>query len=82
VAITRDNVTVNVDSVLYWHVVDPYISAYQVDNICTAVIERTMTTLRQVIGSHDLQDAITNRESIGNEIEVIAVVIGRLISLL
>ena len=59
-----------IDSVLYHHVVDPYTTAFKVGNTTMAIVERTMTTLRQVIGTHDLQEAITNRESISEEIEV------------
>ncbi len=69
--VTRDNVTVDVESVLYWHVIDPFTATFQVDRLNVAIMERTMTTLRQVIGSHELQDTIINRESIGQEMECI-----------
>ena len=69
--ITKDNVTVSIDSVLYWHIIDPFTSVYQVTDVRTALIERTMTTLRQVFGTHDLQDAITHREGIAAEMEQI-----------
>lgn len=69
--ITKDNVSVNIDSVLYWYIFDPYVATFQVNNVETAIVERTQTTLRQVIGAHDLQYAITNRDEISQEIESI-----------
>lgn len=67
--ITKDNVTVLIDSVLYWHVINPFTSVFEVANVKSALIERTQTTLRQIIGSHDLQDSIVNRETIAHEIQ-------------
>eukprot|EP00158_Paraphelidium_tribonemae_P006648 Partr_v1_DN27917_c3_g1_i2_m11528 putative Stomatin len=67
--ITKDNVSVNIDSVLYWHVLNPYTSIYEVSDVVMAITERTMTTMRQVIGAHDLQESITHREGIAAEIE-------------
>lgn len=58
-----------IDSVLYWHVVNPNVSYFRVDNVKRALIERTMTTLRHVIGAHDLQDSIMNREAVASEIQ-------------
>lgn len=69
VAITKDNVSCNIDSVLYWHIVKPYTSVYEVQNVNAALIERTMTTLRSVLGAHELQDAITNRDTLAKEIQ-------------
>ncbi|KAI8923305.1 hypothetical protein BC831DRAFT_403903, partial [Entophlyctis helioformis] len=61
---TKDNVSIYIDSVLYWHVVDPYAASYLVQDVRRALIERTMTTLRQTIGTRTLQDSIENRETI------------------
>ena len=69
--ITKDNVLVNIDSVLYWHIISPFTAVYEVSNVSTALTERTMTTLRQIVGSRDLQDLIVNREGIAAEIEQI-----------
>ncbi|KAI3645019.1 hypothetical protein MP228_011183 [Amoeboaphelidium protococcarum] len=66
--ITRDNVSVTVDSVLFYSIQNPYKSVFEVANVRTALIERTLTTLRAVIGLHDLQEAITNRETVAREI--------------
>ncbi|KAJ3210462.1 hypothetical protein HDU67_005271 [Dinochytrium kinnereticum] len=70
---SRDNVLISIDSVLFWEVVEPYTATFLVADVRKAIIERTQTTLRHVIGTRTLQDCIENRESIAHEIqEVIA----------
>jgi regulator of protease activity HflC (stomatin/prohibitin superfamily) len=64
IVVTRDNVSVDIDSVIYWHIVDPFVATFQVNNITQALIERTQTTLKDTVGAHDLQDMVTNRERI------------------
>ncbi|KAJ1928234.1 hypothetical protein FBU59_007147, partial [Linderina macrospora] len=66
--VTKDNVTVGVEAVLYWHVTDPYLATYGVTNVQQALTERTQTTLRAVLGGKELQDTIENRDSIASEI--------------
>ncbi|KAI8319759.1 hypothetical protein GQ54DRAFT_292382 [Martensiomyces pterosporus] len=66
--VTKDNVTVGIESVLYWHVTDPYLATYGVANVSQALIERTQTTLRAVLGGRDLQDMIENRDTIASAI--------------
>lgn len=69
IVMTKDNVTLYIDSVLYWHVIDPFVAAYHVDDVSVALLERTMTTLRDTIGAHTLQNAIENREALAAEIK-------------
>ncbi len=71
VVMTRDNVSVIIDSVVYWHVIDPFISEFHVGNVTTALAERTMTTLRDTVGAHVLQNVIENREALAAEIRKI-----------
>ncbi|ORX74368.1 hypothetical protein DL89DRAFT_264263 [Linderina pennispora] len=66
--VTKDNVTVGVEAVLYWHVTDPYLATYGVTNVQQALTERTQTTLRAVLGGRDLQDIIENRDTIASAI--------------
>ena len=66
---TKDNVGVHIDSVLYYHVIDPYVTTFLVENVHKALIERTQTTLRQIMGMRSLQDSIENRETIQHEIQ-------------
>ncbi|KAJ3081396.1 hypothetical protein HK102_002365 [Quaeritorhiza haematococci] len=66
---TKDNVGINIDSVLYWHITDPYVSTYLVQNVRKALIERTQTTLRHILGTRTLQDCIENRDTLAHEIQ-------------
>jgi len=68
---TKDNVSVDVDSVICWHVVSPYRAAFGIADVRTALVERAQTTLRQVVGSRLLQTIITDREGIAAEIQEI-----------
>ncbi|KAI8075175.1 hypothetical protein BC940DRAFT_287641 [Gongronella butleri] len=69
VIMTKDNVNVHIDSVLYWSIVDPYQSEFGVSSVRHALIERTQTTLRHILGSKVLQDCVENREAIAMEIQ-------------
>jgi len=71
VALTRDNVSVQIDSVIYWHVKNPYKAAFGIQDVRTALIERAQSTLRQVVGARTLQNLITERDEIAREIEEI-----------
>ncbi|KAI9144495.1 hypothetical protein BKA69DRAFT_797540 [Paraphysoderma sedebokerense] len=66
---TKDNVGINIDSVIYWHVVDPYATVFLVSNVQSALVERTQTTLRHIFGTRSLQECIENRETIAVEIQ-------------
>lgn len=70
-ALTKDNVNVQVDSVIYWHVTAPYKAAFGIADVRAALVERAQTTLRSVIGSRTLQNVVVERESIALEIEEI-----------
>ncbi|ORX98160.1 hypothetical protein K493DRAFT_214711 [Basidiobolus meristosporus CBS 931.73] len=67
---TKDNVSITLDSVIYYHIVDPYQATYGVSNLRQALVERTQTTLRGVLGTRVLQDCIENRETIANDIRI------------
>jgi regulator of protease activity HflC (stomatin/prohibitin superfamily) len=66
---TKDNVTVIIDSVLYWHAIDPRSVTFTVSNIRKALVERTMTTLRQITGARTVQECVEHRESMAQEVE-------------
>lgn len=76
VCMTKDNVTLNLTSVIYYHIVSPHKAAFGISNVRQALIERTQTTLRHVVGARVLQDVIERREelaqSIGEIIEDVA----------
>ncbi|KAL2157770.1 hypothetical protein VTH06DRAFT_5038 [Thermothelomyces fergusii] len=68
---TKDNVTLTLTSVIYYHVVSPHKAAFGISNIRQALIERTQTTLRQVVGARILQEIIERREEVASSISEI-----------
>ena len=68
---TKDNVTLHLTSVIYYHITSPHKAAFGISNIRQALVERTQTTLRHVIGARVLQDVIERREEISQSIEEI-----------
>jgi len=74
---TKDNVTLNLTSVIYYHITSPHKAAFGISNVRQALVERTQTTLRHVIGARVLQDVIERREEIAQSIgEIIEDVAG------
>jgi regulator of protease activity HflC (stomatin/prohibitin superfamily) len=69
--ITRDNVPARVDAVLYFRVLDPNKSVLEVEDYILATSQIGQTTLRSVLGNKDLDDLLTNRETINEELQVI-----------
>src|SRR5258705_6993871 len=66
--ITSDNLVVSIDTVLYFRVVDPVRATYEIANFLQAIEQLTVTTLRNVIGSLDLERALTSREDINRHL--------------
>ena len=71
IVMTKDNVSLQIDSVLYWHIVDPFVARCHVGSVEKALMERTMTTLKDTVGAHDLQNVVGNREALAREIQAI-----------
>jgi regulator of protease activity HflC (stomatin/prohibitin superfamily) len=69
--ITRDNVPARVDAVIYFRVVDPNRSVVEVENYVLATSQISQTTLRSVLGQKDLDDLLTDREAINEELQAI-----------
>jgi regulator of protease activity HflC (stomatin/prohibitin superfamily) len=69
--ITRDNVPARVTAVIYFRVVDPNRSVIEVENHILATSQISQTTLRSVLGQRDLDDLLTNRETINEELQKI-----------
>ena len=65
--ITKDNVTMNVDSVVYFQVIDPKALTYGVERPIAAIENLCATTLRNIIGSMTLDETLTSREKINEE---------------
>ena len=68
VCMTKDNVTLHLTSVIYYHITSPHKAAFGISNIRQALVERTQTTLRHVVGARVLQDVIERREEIAQSI--------------
>ncbi|MGH3996982.1 MAG: SPFH domain-containing protein [Pseudonocardiaceae bacterium] len=66
--ITEDNLVVEIDTVLYFQVTDPRSAAYEIANYLQAVEQLTVTTLRNVVGSMDLEMTLTSRDSINGQL--------------
>jgi regulator of protease activity HflC (stomatin/prohibitin superfamily) len=67
--ISRDNVSVKVNAVLYFRVVDPERAIIQVANFMEATSQLAQTTLRSVLGKHDLDDMLAERERLNIDIQ-------------
>ncbi|WP_084612400.1 slipin family protein [Thermocrispum municipale] len=68
--ITRDNVTVRVDAVVYFKVIDPVQAVVGVENYRFAVSQVAQTSLRRIIGESDLDDLLSNRERLNQGLEL------------
>ncbi|WP_203336879.1 SPFH domain-containing protein [Nocardioides limicola] len=66
--ITEDNLVVNIDTVLYYQITDPRAAAYEVADYLHAIDQLTVTTLRNQIGSMDLESTLTSRETINTRL--------------
>jgi regulator of protease activity HflC (stomatin/prohibitin superfamily) len=69
--ITEDNVTVNIDTVLYFTITDPKSASYEVANPLQAIEQLTVTTLRNVIGGLTLEDSLTSRDQINSQLRTV-----------
>ena len=65
--ITKDNVTMRIDTVVYYQITDPKLYAYGVDNPIMAIENLTATTLRNIIGDMELDSTLTSRETINTK---------------
>ena len=69
--ISQDNVTVKVNAVLYFRVVDPEKAIIQVENFTQATSQLAQTTLRSVLGKHDLDEMLSERDKLNDDIQEI-----------
>ncbi len=66
--ITRDNVSIQINALLYFQVTNPQDAAYKVESLPTAIEKLTQTTLRNLIGELDLDQTLTSRETINSKL--------------
>lgn len=69
--ITRDNVSVRVNAVVYFRVVDPEKAIIQIEDYYEATSQLAQTTLRSVLGKHELDDLLAEREKLNKDLQVI-----------
>lgn len=69
--ITRDNVSISINAVLYFQIVNPEKAVYGVENLYEAIEKLTQTTLRQLIGKMELQETLVSRDTINSELREI-----------
>lgn len=69
--ITRDNVTTEINALLYFQIVDPKKSVYEIDNLPNAIEKLTQTSLRNVIGELELDETLTSRDTINAKLQSI-----------
>ena len=69
--ISRDNVSVRVNAVIYFRVIDPEKSTIQVENFMAATSQLAQTTLRSVLGKHDLDEMLAERDKLNSDIQAI-----------
>jgi regulator of protease activity HflC (stomatin/prohibitin superfamily) len=69
--ITRDNVTIMVDSIIYWQITDPTKAMYEINDLIGGLIQITITAMRNVIGELDLDHALTSRDTINSKLRVV-----------
>lgn len=69
--ITRDNVTISIDALLYFQITDPKKAVYEIVNLPEAIEKLTQTTLRNVIGELDLDGTLVSRDTINNKLRII-----------
>ena len=69
--ITRDNVSVKVNAVIYFRVVEPQLAIIQVANFNEATSQLSQTTLRAILGKHELDQLLAEREKLNNDIQAV-----------
>jgi len=69
--ISRDNVSVKVNAVIYFRIVDPEKAIIQVANVFEAISQLSQTTLRSVLGQHELDDMLSERDKLNADIQLI-----------
>ena len=69
--ITKDNVMTEINALLYFQIVDPVKSVYEIKNLPLAIEKLTQTTLRNVVGEMELDETLTSRDTINNKLQKI-----------
>ncbi len=69
--ITKDNVSISINALLYFQIIDPKSAVYEIQNLPDAIEKLTQTTLRNLVGQLDLDETLVSRDKINNELRAI-----------
>ena len=69
--ITKDNVSIGINALIYFQIIDPKSAVYEIENLPEAIEKLTQTTLRNIIGEMDLDETFVSRDTINNKLRVI-----------
>ena len=69
--ITKDNIQMEINALLYFQIMDPYKVAYEINNLPNAIEKLTQTTLRNIIGELELDETLTSRDTINNKLRLV-----------
>lgn len=69
--ITKDNVSISINAIIYFQIIDPKSAVYEIQNLSDAIEKLTQTTLRNLIGQLDLDETLVSRDKINQELRAI-----------
>ena len=69
--ITKDNIQMEINALLYFQIVDPFKSVYEINNLPNAIEKLTQTTLRNIIGELELDETLTSRDTINTKLRAV-----------
>lgn len=69
--ITRDNVSISINAIIYFQIIDPKSAVYEIQNLSDAIEKLTQTTLRNLVGALDLDESLVSRDKINQELRAI-----------
>lgn len=69
--ITKDNVNINVDAVVYYQIINPYAAIYEIANLIFAIEQLALTSLRNIVGEMTLDETLTSRELVSTKLQEI-----------
>mgnify|MGYP003208949614 CR=1 FL=1 len=69
--ITKDNIQMQINALLYFQIVDPFKAVYEIDNLPNAIEKLTQTTLRNIIGELELDQTLTSRDTINTKLRAV-----------
>lgn len=69
--ITKDNVSISINAIIYFQIIDPKSAVYEIQNLSDAIEKLTQTTLRNLVGQIDLDETLVSRDKINQELRAI-----------